>query len=329
MMWGMRGSTPSAAIAILLLTAVALQPASADPPSTSAPVPGSSCRVFPADNVWNMDISKLPVARKNEVWKRSMHAGSTSLHPDFGPPAYGLPFDVIDDSHPKVHIDFGYDSESDPGPYPFGPDTHVEAGSDRHALMIDRDTCTLYELYAAGWNEGHPTAGSGAIFHLEGSDANHLRPATWTSADAAGLPIFPGLVRWDEVQSGAIQHAIRFTVGCTSQRYLWPARHQAGSDDDRCPPMGARFRLKAGFDASRYSGDAKVILTAMKRYGLMVADNGSDWYFQGEVDPHWRNDLMDELKSIPARAFVAVDESACRVSSRSAEFAYGPHCPAP
>ena len=330
MMRGMRGRIRSvAAIAALMLTAAAFQPAAAAPRPTRAPVPGSSCRVFPADNVWNMDVSKLPVAKKSKVWKTSMHAGSTLLHPDFGPPAYGMPFDVVDDSLHEVHVDFGYADESDPGPYPFGPDTHIEGGSDRHALMIDRDTCTLYELYGADWNGGQPTAGSGAIFPLDGANANDLRPATWTSADAAGLPIFPGLVRWDEVNAGAIDHAIRFTVDCTSQRYLWPARHQAGSSDGRCPPMGARFRLKAGFDVSRYSGDAKVILTAMKHYGLIVADNGSDWYFQGEVNQHWTNDLMDELKSIPAGAFVAVNEAGCRVSPDSAEFAYGPRCPAP
>lgn len=325
---GMRRRTGlTVAFAVLALVVASLQVTSASP--RRAPVPGSSCRVFPADNVWNMDVSKLPIAEKNGVWKKSMHAGSTALHPDFGPPAYGMAFDVVDDTHQTVHVDFHYGDESDPGPYPFGPDVHVEAGSDRHALMIDRDTCTLYELYAAEWNGGNPTAGSGAVFHLEGPNANDLRPATWTSADAAGLPIFPGLVRWDEVRAGAIAHAIRFTVDCTSQRYLWPARHQAGSSDGRCPPMGARFRLKAGFDASAYSGDAKVILAAMKHYGLIVADNGSDWYFQGEVNSHWTNDLMDELKSIPAGAFVAVDESGCRVSPDSAEFAYGERCPAP
>ena len=330
MMRGMWGRIrPVAAVAALMLTASPFQRAAAVPLSTRAPVPGSSCRVFPADNVWNMDVSKLPVAKKSKVWKTSMHAGSTRLHPDFGPPAYGMPFDVVDHSHQKVRIDFDHADESDPGPYPFGPDTHVEGGSDRHALMIDRDTCPLYELYGADRNGGQPTAGSGAIFPLDGPNANDLRPARWTSADAAGLPIFPGLVRWDEVNAGAIDHAIRFTVDCTSQRYLWPARHQAGSSDDRCPPMGARFRLQAGFDASRYSGDAKVILNAMKHYGLIVADNGSDWYFQGEVNPHWTNDLMDELKSIPAGAFVAVDESGCRVSPDSAAFAYGPRCPAP
>ena len=320
MMLGMRGTRPAAAIVALMLATAIVEPASAAMPM-SAPVPGSSCRVFPDDNVWNMDVSKLPVAKRNNVWKRSMHADSTLLHPDFGPPAYGIPFDVVDDSHPKVHIAFGYGSESDPGPYPFGPDTHIEGGSDRHALMIDRDTCTLYELYAAQWNDGNSTAGSGAIFHLEGSNANDLRPATWTSADAAGLPIFPGLVRWDEVNAGAIRHAIRFTVDCTSQRYLWPARHQAGSSDGRCPPMGARFRLKAGFDASGFGADARVILTAMKHYGLIVADNGSDWFFQGTEDANWSDSLLDQLKTIPASQFQAVSEGACRVSADSAEAA--------
>ena len=273
----MRGSAALIASAVCL---TALTPTAA---GARAPVPGSSCRAFPADNVWNMDVSKLPVNPKNQVWKRSMHVGSTLLHPDFGPPAYGMPYDVVPGSHPKVHVRFTYADESDPGPYPFGPDIHVEGGSDRHAIMIDRDTCVLYELYAASWSGGNPTAGSGAIFHLTGPDANDLRPATWTSADAAGLPIFPGLVRWDEVKAGAIDHAIRFTASCTSQRFLWPARHQAGSGDPSCPPMGARFRLKAGFREAGFSTDARVILTAMKRYGLIVADNGSDWYFQGEV----------------------------------------------
>ena len=324
MMPGMRWTT---AVVTSVLALAALQPAWATPPR--APVPGSSCRVFPANNVWNMDVSKLPIAAKNASWKRATHAGSTMLHPDFGPPAYGMPFDVVDQSHAMAHIDFGYADESDPGPYPFGPDIHIEEGSDRHAMMIERDTCTLYELYSADWNDGKPSAGSGAIFHLDGPTANDLRPATWTSADAAGLPIFPGLVRWDEVRAGAIEHAIRVTVGCTSRRYLWPARHQAGSDDRRCPPMGARFRLRAGFDVSRFSRDAKVVLTATRHYGLIVADNGSDWFFQGEVNAHWTNDLMNELKSIPAGAFVAVDEAGCRVAPNSAAFAYGPRCPGP
>jgi len=192
--------------------------------------------------------------------------------------------------------------------------------------MIDESTCRLYELFNARWNGGNPTAGSGAIFDL---GANDLRPAGWTSADAAGLPIFPGLVRWDEVQAGEIDHAIRFTVACTTRRYVWPARHQAGVADRRCPPMGARFRLKRGFDMHGFSADARVVLRAMQRYGMIVADNGSDWYFQGTVDDGWTNGLLDQLKQVPAGAFVAVDARGCRVASGSAEFAYGPDCPGP
>jgi hypothetical protein len=315
-------------ILIAAVLAVTSVPAASAGPARVAP-PGPGCAVFPADNVWNMDVSNLPRAKQNRSWKRAMHASTTLLHPDFGPPSYGIPFDLVDGTHPTVSVSFMYADESDPGPYPFGPDIAVEGGSDRHAIMIDVDTCILYELYAVMWNEGSPTAGSGAIFQLEGAAANDLRPNEWTSADAAGLPIFPGLVRWDEVRAGVIDHALRFTVGCTKQRHIWPARHDAGTDDRRCPPMGARFRLKARFDASGYSADAQVIIEAMKRYGMIVADNGDDWFFQGEANPNWSTDLMDELKTIPARAFVAVDESGCRVSRGSAEFVYGPDCPAP
>jgi hypothetical protein len=182
--------------------------------------------------------------------------------------------------------------------------------------MINSDTCTLYELYAADWNGGDPKAGSGAIFDL---GSNALRPDGWTSADAAGLPIFPGLVRYDEVQSGAIHHAIRFTVDCTRDRHVWPARHDAGVSDRRCPPMGARFRLRKGFSLNGFSPAAQVILKAMKHYGMIVADNGSDWYFQGTMDSRWTNALLDQLKTIPASAFVAVDESACMVSPNSGQ----------
>ena len=159
--------------------------------------------------------------------------------------------------------------------------------------------------------------------------SNALRPAGWTSADAAGLPIFPGLVRWDEVQAGAIDHAIRVTADCTSRHYVWPARHQAGSSNANCPPMGARFRLRARFDISHFGPGAQTILRAMQHYGLIVADNGSNWYFQGEVNANWTNGLMDQLKSVPAGQFVAVDESGCRVSLNSGAFVYGANCPAP
>jgi hypothetical protein len=298
------------------------------PPSGAAAVPGTACRVFPANNVWNMDVRKLPVHPKNATWKRATHAGTTRLHPDFGPPSYGIPFDVVPSSHAKVSIDFHYADESDAGPYPFGGDVQVEGGSDRHAIMIDEGTCVLYELFGVRRNGGSPTAGSGAIFDL---GSNALRPAGWTSADAAGLPIFPGLVRYDEVfgPNAGIHHALRFTVGCTRRSYVWPARHQAGVAVPSCPPMGARFRLKGGYDMSGYSLRARIVLRAMKRYGVIVADNGSDWYFQGTVDPRWSYAFVDQLKRVPARAFVAVDASACKVAPNSGAFAYGPGCPAP
>ena len=299
------------------------------PTARASDVPGTGCQMFPDDNAWHLNVSNLPVHAKNDRWKRATHAGRTLLHPDFGPPAYGIPFDIVDSDHATVAIDFRYASESDPGPYPFGSDTTIEGGSDRHALIVDRESCVLYELFAAQWNDGDPTAGSGAIFHLEGPSANDLRPAGWTSADAAGLPILPGLLTPDEVEAGHVDHAIRFTVACTSDRFLWPARHSTSTGAARCPPMGARFRLKSAFDVSSFDRDARVILRGMQNYGLIVADNGSDWYFQGSVDPAWTNRLLDQLKQVPARAFQAVDADACRVSPGSAEFTYGPGCRPP
>jgi hypothetical protein len=280
------------------------------------PIPNTTCTVFPSDNVWNTRVDGLPVNPKSAMWLRSMNAGSTNLHPDFGPPNYGMPFDVVTNRHRTVRIKFRYASESDRVRYPFGPKTPIENGSDHHALIINKSTCTLYELFDANWNHGNPTAGSGAVFNLS-SDA--LRPDGWTSADAAGLPIFPGLVRFDEVKAGAITHAIRFTVACTRSQHLWPARHDAGTADPSCPPMGARFRLRAGFDLSRFTPRARVILRALKRYGLILADNGSDWYLQGTRDSRWRNGLLDQLKSVPASAFEAVDESACLITRDSAQ----------
>jgi hypothetical protein len=285
-------------------------------PASAAPVPDTSCRVFPRTNIWNTNISKLPVHPMSGTWLRTMNAGTTLLHPDFGRPAYGLPFAVVGNKHATHRIKFLYADESDRVPYPFGPDTPIEGGSDRHALMVNRDTCTLYELYDAHWNGGHPTAGSGAVFDLR---SNELRPDGWTSADAAGLPILPGLVRYDEVyRAGEIDHAIRFTAELTRDRHLWPARHDAGHADRRYPLMGARFRLKAGFSLKRFSPAARVILRAMKHYGLVLADNGSDWYFQGTRDRRWTDRLLDQLKTVPASAFQAVDVSSCRVYRNSA-----------
>jgi hypothetical protein len=297
-------------VVVSVVTAVALLA----PPAHAAPVPGTNCDLFGSTNIWNTRIDALPVAPMSDTWLRSANAGSTDLHPDFGPPSYGMPFASVGRAHRDVRIRFAYADESDREPYPFDARTPVEGGSDRHALIVERGTCRLYELFDARWNGGNPRAGSGAIWDL---DSNRLRPDGWTSADAAGLPILPGLVRWDEVADGAIRHAIRFTVDCTTDSYVWPARHEAGVSDPECPPMGARFRLRSDVDLSGFSAKAEVILRAMKRYGLILADNGSDWYFQGTRDGHWRNALLDELKSIPASDFEAVDESDCMVSADS------------
>jgi hypothetical protein len=294
----------AAALAGSLLVAVP------GPRAGAAEVPGTQCTAFPRNNVWNTRVDALPVSDVSDVWLRSMNASSVNLHPDFGPPSYGIPFTTVGRGHDKVDVRFTYADESDRGPYPFDGRTPIEGGSDRHALIVERGTCRLYELYAARWNGGSPRAGSGAIWDL---DSNRLRTATWTSADAAGLPILPGLVRWDEVKAGLIAHAIRFTVDCTTDDFLWPARHEAGVSDPDCPPMGARFRLRSDFDLTGFSPKATVILRAMQRYGLLLADNGSDWYFQGTIDGHWRNGLLDQLKSVPASSFEAVDESACMV----------------
>ena len=277
--------------------------------------PGTTCRVFPPDNVWNTVVSSLPVDSHSAAWLASMNSGSAKLHPDFGRSPYGIPFAVEPGSYPKVPVRFKYAGESDNGPYPFGPDIPVEKWSDRHALVIDSDACVLYELYRARWRSGRPKAGSGAIFDL---GSNALRPDGWTSGDAAGLPILPGLVRYDEVQAGFIGHAIRFTAGLTDCRHVWPARHDAGTCNPSYPPMGARFRMKASYDISGFSAGARVILQAMKSYGLFLADNGSNWYFQGTRDDRWQSSLLDELKSVPASVFEAVDQSACLVDPDSA-----------
>ena len=313
----MRAFAAVKALALALLLAAAALPALAPEPVRAAPVPGSGCQVFPSDNVWNTDISTLPVNAKSSTWLANMNPG-VNLHPDFGPPGYGIPFNVVDGTHATQMFQFDYADESDNVPYPFGPDISIEGGpgvssGDGHALIVNKDTCTLYEIYQAYRS---PQAGSGAVFNL-GSDA--LRPAGWTSADAAGLPIFAGLVRYDEVAAGAINHAIRFTAHATDCSYLWPARHEAGTCDSSLPPMGARFRLKASFDISGYSPAAQVVLRAFQRYGLILADNGSDWYFQGSVDPGWQDSFISELKTVPAAQFEAVDESSLMVSPDSGQ----------
>jgi hypothetical protein len=295
--------------------------------SAGTPLPGAAnCPMFPADNVWNTPVASLPVNPNSAAWMASMDSATTNLHPDFGPSGdpstpYGIPYTVVSPSQPLVPITFEYADQSDPGPYPFSSSTPIEGGQDstgdRHAIMVNPATCTLYELYDAQYSASGSTAGSGAIWNL---NSNALRPAGWTSADAAGLPILPGLVRYDEVQSGVITHAIRITAEATDTSYLWPARHEAGtSSNPDLPPMGARFRLKASFDISGYSPQAQVVLRAMQQYGLILADNGSNWYFGGTADDNWPQSLVDELKTVPASAFEAVDESSLMIDPNSGQ----------
>jgi hypothetical protein len=291
-------------------------------------LPGTSCPAFPADNVWNTPITALPVDRRSAAWLASMDASSTFLHPDYGPGGgsspYGIPWQVTGRDPKFVKVQFSYADQSDHGPYPFSAATPIEGGShasgDRHALMVDPATCVLYELYDADYHaDGRSTAGSGAIWKL---NSNRLRPAGWTSADAAGLPILPGLVNYDEVKSGHIDHAIRLTAQTTSTSFLWPARHQAGSTSSAgYPPMGARFRLKASFTLppSRCARACQVVVRAMKTYGLILADNGSNWYFGGTTDKRWTYTMVDQLKQIPGSAFQAVDESCLMVNRNSGQ----------
>src|SRR3954453_955798 len=318
-----------------IAVAAGLGLAAVSPAWASAPPTAPDCPILPANNVWHADISGLPINAHSAAWLGNMNAAGTRLHPDFGssgdPSApYGIPWTPVADSHSKVTPAFDYADESDAGPYPFGPDTPIEggqsSGGDRHALMLDKDTCVLYELYNANWNGGRPTAGSGAVFNL---NSNALRPATWTSADAAGLPILPGLLRVDEVQAGHVDHAIRFTVSRTDRSFIWPARHQAGSaNDPNLPPMGARFRLRADFNMTGYRPDTQVVLRAMQHYGLILADNGSNWYFQGEAVNNWDPRFISDLKRVPASAFEAVDESSLMVDPNSAQYRGAP-APAP
>jgi hypothetical protein len=288
----------------------------------AANVPGTTCSVFPADNIWNTDISKLPVNANSPTWINATKPASGLTHPDFGAPPYGIPFNVAHNSDLNYNFNFQSWSESDPvvatqqsqGPYPVPANSLIEGPTDSHMLVINTDTCKLYETFATDLSTTPYSGGSGAIFDLS---SNQLRPAGWTSADAAGLPIFPGLLRFDEVKAGFIGHAIRFTVHNTNDTYLWPARHRAGINDATLPPMGARFRLKASYSDPSLGAEAQVVLTAFKHYGLIVADNGSDWYFQGTEDPSWDDPLIADLKKIPVSQFEAVDESSLMVDPNS------------
>jgi uncharacterized membrane protein YgcG len=275
------------------------------------------CPVFPFDNIWNTPVADLPLNPDSSAFINTI-GPTRGLHPDFGSGTWdggpiGIPYDVVDASEPKVNVSFDYADESDPGPYPIPPEALIEGGSqssgDRHVLVLDRGNCILYELFSAyPQPDGTWQAGSGAIFDL---NSNALRRSGWTSADAAGLPILSGLVRYDEVAAGEIRHALRFTAPQTRSDYVWPARHQASSlTAAQIPPMGQRFRLKADFDISPFSPPIRVILQAMKTYGLILADNGSAWYLSGAPDPRWDNDmLVSELAQVKGSDFEAVDVS--------------------
>jgi len=289
-------------------------PAPVTPPITATTVISNGpalggCPLFPADNIWNTPIDELPVHPQSDAWINSI-GRAENFHMDFGSGAWdggpiGIPFNVISGAQAqKFNPIFYYPDESDPGPYPIPASPDREYGSDHHILIVDTDTCTLYEIYDASFDNGQWSGGSGAHWDLT---ANALRPADWTSADAAGLPILPGLVRYAEIQAGAIQHALRFTASDTNQ-YIWPARHLTSNSDDRnIPPMGARFRLKASYDISAFPPEMQVILQAMKTYGIILADNGSPWFISGAPDERWDNDILHLLDVLTGNDFEAVD----------------------
>ena len=286
----------------------------------------AGCPILPADNVWNAHVDLLPVDARSADYIASIGPG-TGLHPDFGSGTWdggpiGIPYAVVPGSQPLVPVSFDYADESDPGPYPIPANAPIEGGAassgDRHVLLVDSGDCKLYELYAAyPQPDGSWRAGSGAVFDLR---SNALRPATWTSADAAGLPILPGLVRYEEIAAGTIPHALRFTVAHTRDEFVWPARHEASSNTSPAvPPMGQRFRLKAGFDVSGFPKSVQVILVALKSYGMFVADNGSNWYISGVPDERWDNDELHVLNQVHGSDFEAVDESSLMVNPDSAQ----------
>ncbi|QXC60758.1 hypothetical protein KSP35_20935 [Aquihabitans sp. G128] len=282
--------------------------------------------MFPADSHWHRSVAALPTKASSAQLVATV--GSTSaLKADFGSGTWdggpiGIPYVVVPAGQAKVRVTFDYDDESDPGPYPIPADPPVEGGpnadGDRHVLVVDAGSCTLYELYDAHPQAGGSWhAGSGAVWNLR---SNALRPAGWTSADAAGLPILPGLVRYDEVAAGKVDHAIRMTVPVSRTAYTWPATHQAGStSSSSAPAMGERFRLKATVDESTFPPSVRPIIRALKTYGGIVADNGSAWYLSGVPDPRWDNDDLQALRRIKGADFVAVDASSLKVSPTSGQ----------
>ncbi|MEO8356950.1 MAG: S-layer homology domain-containing protein [Chloroflexota bacterium] len=265
--------------------------------------------MFPSNNIWNTRIDNLPVHARSDQWVSTI-GRNTGFHMDFGSGTWdggpiGIPYNIVGSTVPRVPVSFYYPDESDPGPYPIPDNPLIEHGSDHHILIVDPGTCTLYELYDASYSGGTWHAGSGAIWNL---NSNALRPDTWTSADAAGLPILPGLIRYDEIVSGEINHAIRFTAENTNG-YIWPARHLTSNNPNtpQIPPMGARFRLKASYNISSYPVAMQIVLQAMKTYGIILADNGSNWYVSGAPDERWNNDMLHLLDDLTGNDFEAVD----------------------
>jgi hypothetical protein len=293
-------------------------------PAAGAPSLGSSgCPLFPADNVWHADVSRLPVHPRSGAYLAAMGAGA-GIHADFGSGTWeggpiGIPYTVVGAGQPRVPVRFGYAGESDPGPYPIPPDAAIEGGpgaaGDRHVLVVQAGSCRLYELFDAHREGGGWRAGSGAVWDLR---SNRLRPAGWTSADAAGLPILAGLVRYEEVARGRVDHAIRVTVDRSQAGYLWPARHHAGAAGASLPPMGLRLRLRSGVDIAGFPYQARVILQAMRTHGLVVADNGSSGFIGGVPDERWDNDALHQLRRVTLADFEAVDTSGLRISPASA-----------
>jgi hypothetical protein len=274
----------------------------------------AGCPVFPKSNPWNQRVDKLPVHRNSDAIVRSIGWDDT-MHPDFGSGLWegapiGIPFLTVGGAQAKVPVGFDYADESDRGPYPIPPGAPIEGGrtgdGDRHVIVVDRSRCRLYELFDAHPQDGGArwTAGSGAIWNLR---SNRLRPRGWTSADAAGLPILPGLARYDEVKRGRIDHALRFTTDRTRRAFVYPARHFASElTDPDLPAMGQRLRLRRSYDISRFPRQARIVLQALKRYGMILADNGSPWYLSGAPDRRWDNDQLHALGDVPGSAFEVV-----------------------
>jgi len=297
------------------------------PPPTTGPSPAAAaaCTVFPSDNVWHADVSRLPVRSDSATLVASV--GTTrGVHADFGSGVYGggpigIPVTTVPAGTRGVTVSFQYASESDRGPYPIPAGAQIEGGpssdGDRHVILYDQVACRAYELYAAYPNgDGTWRAGSGAVFDLRG---NALRARGATSADAAGLSILAGLVRWDEVAAGRIDHAIRVTAPKTRNSFVWPARHAASSSSSAAlPPMGQRFRLKPTVDTSKLPSQARIVADAMKKYGVILADNGSPWYISGAPDSHWNNDALHALGALTGNDFEAVDTSSLMLSADSA-----------